>query len=268
MVDAVDDGQVGALGRSRDQDPFRAGGRDACSALVAVGEEAGAFERQVDSIVAVRKLARIALGGDQDPPAVDDQVVAVMADLARIGAVDRIPLEQQGVGFGVGEIVDRDQLEAAVLALEDRPRHQAADPPETVDRNSRRHVIVSFELSAARIRGTIASAVKPKRLKRSSAGAEAPNRSMPMASPSGADIAFPAHRRAGLDRHLESVGAAAGRRARPRPGRRTATSRASRRRRRRSPALQAPRRSRPRPRPRSRWRSGRPGAAPAAARSR
>ena len=105
-----------------------------CAAL-AVGEEAGAFQRDVDAVGGVRQLGRVALGGDVDALAVDDHVVAVGVDFAREGAVDAVALEQQGVGLGVGEIVDRDQLEPAVGPLEDRARDEAADAAEAVDRN-------------------------------------------------------------------------------------------------------------------------------------
>ena len=81
VIDSVDDGQIGALCRRRDQDSLCAGSQMRAGA-VTVGEEAGAFEREVDAVVAVRQLAGIALGGDLDPAAVDDQVVAVGADLA------------------------------------------------------------------------------------------------------------------------------------------------------------------------------------------
>ena len=62
--------------------------------------------------------------------------VAVGLHLAGIGAVNAVTLEQHGVRLGVGQIVDRDQLQPAIRPLEDRPRHEAADPPETVNRNS------------------------------------------------------------------------------------------------------------------------------------
>jgi hypothetical protein len=109
--------------------------------LVTIGEETGAFQRDVDAVVAVRQLARIALGGDLDAAAVDDEVVAVRADFAGIGAVDGIALEQERVRFRVGEIVDRDELQPAILLLKQRPRHEASDPPETVNRNSCRHAL-------------------------------------------------------------------------------------------------------------------------------
>ena len=73
VVDAIDDGQVGALGRGRDEDPLGAGVEMLLPAFP-VGEEAGAFERDVDAQSPVRQLGRIALGGDRDALAVDDQL--------------------------------------------------------------------------------------------------------------------------------------------------------------------------------------------------
>ncbi len=49
VVDAVDDGQVDALGRGRDQHLLGAG-VDMLLRALAIREEAGAFERDVDAI--------------------------------------------------------------------------------------------------------------------------------------------------------------------------------------------------------------------------
>ena len=92
----------------------------------------------------MRQLGRVALGGDLDALAVDDQIVAVGADLAREGAVDAVALEQQGVRLGVGEVVDRDQLEAVIVPLEDGAGDEAADAPETVDRNFGHAISLTF----------------------------------------------------------------------------------------------------------------------------
>src|SRR6185503_680865 len=75
--------------------------------------------------------------------------------------------------------VDRDQLEPAVRFLEHGAGDEPADPPEAVDRNSGH----SNYSNLSNIFGTIASTVKPKCLNRSSAGAEAPNRSRPILRP-------------------------------------------------------------------------------------
>jgi hypothetical protein len=55
--------------------------------------------------------------------------------------MDGIALEQQGVGLGVGEVIDRDELQAAILLFEDGAGDEAADPPKAVNRNSGCHVI-------------------------------------------------------------------------------------------------------------------------------
>ena len=58
VVDAVDDGQVGAVGRRRDEHALGAGG-EMRGGLVAGGEDAGAFERDVDAEFLPRQLRRI-----------------------------------------------------------------------------------------------------------------------------------------------------------------------------------------------------------------
>src|SRR3546814_14259217 len=68
-----------------------------------------------------------------------DEVVPVRIDRARIRSMHRIALEQQCVGFRIGEIVDRDQFKAAIRPFEDRPGYEAANPPEAVDRNFHCH---------------------------------------------------------------------------------------------------------------------------------
>ena len=89
VVDAIDDGQVDALGRRRDQHLLRAR-FDMLLGARAVGEEAGALERDLDAVRLVRQLGRIPLGGDVDALAIDDDVVAVGFDLAGELAVDAV----------------------------------------------------------------------------------------------------------------------------------------------------------------------------------
>ena len=127
---------------------------------VAVGEEAGAFERDVDAVGLVRQVGGIALGGDMDALAIDDDVIAVGRHLAREFAVDAVVLEQPGIGLGVGEVVDADQLEPAVGPLEDRAGDQPADAAEAVDCNSRHAMSLCFICSSTR--PTTASGVSPK----------------------------------------------------------------------------------------------------------
>jgi hypothetical protein len=81
MVDAEHDGQVDFLGRCRDQHALGAG-IEVLLAACAVGEEAGAFQRDVDAVGGVRQVGRIAFGGHVDALAVDDQVIAIDFDRA------------------------------------------------------------------------------------------------------------------------------------------------------------------------------------------
>ena len=122
----------------------------------AVGEVLPELKGKLDAIFGVGELGRVALGGDLDALAVDDQIIAVGADFAGEFAMDAVALEQHRVRLGVGEVVDRDQLEPAVGPLEDRPRDQPSNASETVDCH------LGHFLSFSRILGRIASAVRPK----------------------------------------------------------------------------------------------------------
>jgi len=103
----------------------------------AVGEEAGAFERNIDLVRGVRELRGIAFGSDVDAFSIDENVVAVGFDRARELSVHAVVLEQPGVSLRIGEVVHADQLESAVRTLEDRAGDQPADAAEAVDCNSR-----------------------------------------------------------------------------------------------------------------------------------
>src|SRR3546814_21008304 len=64
-------------------------------------------------------------------------------DLARVGAVHRIVLQQVRVRFGGAEVVDGDELDVLALGLHGSAEDEAADPPEAVDTNPNCHVSVS-----------------------------------------------------------------------------------------------------------------------------
>ncbi len=104
--------------------------------LLAVGEEAGAFQRHVDAELAPGQLRRIALGGHRHPaaPGIDGAVLGL--DLAGEGAVDGVVAQQMGVGLDRAQIVDGDDLDVVAAAFQDGAQHQAADAPESVDRDA------------------------------------------------------------------------------------------------------------------------------------
>ncbi len=150
-------------------------------AALAVGEETGAFERQLDAVGLVRQLRRVLLGGDVDALAVDDDVVAVRRDLSREFPMNAVAAEQPGIRLGVGEIVDRHELQPAIGPLEDRPGDQPTDSAEAVDCNFRHWIPRSFMNSSTR--PATMSGVRPKNSNASPAGAETPKRSMPILRP-------------------------------------------------------------------------------------
>ena len=143
VVDAINDGQVDALGGRRNQHALGAGG-EVLARTFGIGEKARAFERDVDAQLGVRQVGGVAFLGDADRLAVDDHLVALGRNVARERSVDAVALEQQGIGFRVRQIVDRDQFEPAVGAFEDGACHEAADASETVDCNLHCHVETSF----------------------------------------------------------------------------------------------------------------------------
>jgi hypothetical protein len=149
----------------------------------------------------VRQLGRVALGGDADALAVDDHVVALGADLAGEFAVDAVALEQHGVRLGVGEVVDRDQLEVMVVALEDGAGDEAADAAETVDGDFGHSNFSRIFMGEARdgIGGEAEMGVKVGRRGR---GAEAVDAD---AQAVEAGVALPADRRPGLDRDAQDL---------------------------------------------------------------
>ena len=159
MVDAIDDSEVRALGRGRDQHSLGAGVEMLLPAL-AVGEEAGALQRDVDAQFLVRQLGRIALGGHLDALAVDDHRVALGADLARERPVHAVALEQHGVGLGVGQVIDRDQLQVMIVPLQDGAGDEAADAAETIDGDFGHAISLTFMWSSTR--SVILGAVSPK----------------------------------------------------------------------------------------------------------
>ena len=138
VVDAHHHGHVGAVGRSRDDDPPGAG-FEVLRRRLALGEDAGAFERHIDAELAPRQFRRVALGGDADLAAADIHPVVAGRDLAGKAAVHAVVAQEVRVGLDRAEIVDADHLDLGVLVLVSGAQHQAADAAETVDRNPYRH---------------------------------------------------------------------------------------------------------------------------------
>ena len=137
VVDPERHRDVGVLRRRGDDDLL--GARlEVQRGLVALGEEARALDDDVHAQVAPRQVGGVALGEHLHLFAVHVQVVVVRVHVPGIPAEDRVVLQQVGEGRGVGDVVDRDDLQVGLT--EGRgPEDVAADPPEAVDAHPYAH---------------------------------------------------------------------------------------------------------------------------------
>ena len=137
FVDAEDDRDVLALGRGADDDLLGAG-IDMRPRLRGIGEDAGALEDDVDAEVAPRQGGRVALGQDLDLAAVDDDRRVAGTDVARVGAIGRVVLEQERVHLRVDQVVDGHDLHVRGT-LDERLERLSTDPAEAVDTDACGH---------------------------------------------------------------------------------------------------------------------------------
>ena len=83
--------------------------------------------------------------------------VADGAHVAVVRAVDGVVLEEMRERLGVGEVVDRDEVEVRDALLFRRPHHLPPDPAEAVDTNPNCH-----SRSSSRKRPVTRGAARPK----------------------------------------------------------------------------------------------------------
>ena len=141
VVDAVDDGVVGAVGRGRDQHPLGAGGEQQ-GRLVARGEDAGAFHGDVDAQLLIGKLRGVFDRRHFDLVGADRDCVAGNRHGVREAAMDAVEAQQMGVGLNRPEVVDGDHFDVRAARLIDGAQNIAPDAPEPVDRDTNRHVFL------------------------------------------------------------------------------------------------------------------------------
>src|ERR1019366_6192348 len=98
VVDAIDHGQVGAVGGRRHQHALGAG-REMHRGFVLGGEDAGAFHRDVDAEILPRQRGGVLDGGDLDGAVADADGVAFDRDLAGEAAVHAVEAQQVRIGF-------------------------------------------------------------------------------------------------------------------------------------------------------------------------
>ena len=148
VVDAEHDRDVGIGGRSRDDDLLRAR-VEVLLRAVALREEAGRLEHDVDAEVAPGNRARIALGEELELLAAGADDAAADLDVPVERAERRVVLEQVRHRLLVAEVVRRDDLDvrpALQLSAEEVP----PDPAEAVDPYANRHTSAASCVVACR----------------------------------------------------------------------------------------------------------------------
>ena len=139
VVDAVDDGQIGAVRRGRDDNALGAG-RQVRGRLVAGCEDAGAFERDVDAELFPRQLRRILDRRHLELVGADVEGIALDLHLAREAAMDAVEAQQMGIGLDRAEVVDGHHVDVLAAGFVDGAHDVAADAAKSVDGYSDSHV--------------------------------------------------------------------------------------------------------------------------------
>src|SRR5207247_8101449 len=105
---------------------------------LALREEAGGLDHDVDAEIAPGQARGIALGQDLELAPGDGDAPLARTDVLAEGAQDRVVLEQMRHRLRVTKIVRGDDLEV-IPTLEVRPKKVPPDPPEPVDPNPSSH---------------------------------------------------------------------------------------------------------------------------------
>ena len=134
VVDAIDHGEVGAVGGRRDEHALGAGGQMQ-RRLVLGGEDAGAFHRDVDAEIFPGQRRGILHGGHLDRAVADADGVALHGDFAGEAAMHAVEAQKMRVGFDRAEIVDAHHLDVRAAAFGDGAQDIAADAAKPVDGN-------------------------------------------------------------------------------------------------------------------------------------
>ena len=134
VVDAIDHGDVGAIGRCRHQHALRTR-RQVRRCLVLRRENARALHRDIDAERRMRQLRRVLDRRDLDLVATDDHVLAFDLHLGREAAMHRVEAQQVRVGFHRTQVVDGDDIDVIAARLHDGPKHKPANAAKPVDGN-------------------------------------------------------------------------------------------------------------------------------------
>src|SRR3546814_139339 len=139
VVDPKDEHRRVVLGRRRQDHLLRARVEVLLRGFLGQ-EQAGRLDHHVHARLVPLQVGRVALLGQADLPAVDDDVAAVDLHLALEAAVHGVVLQHVGQVVRFQQVVDGDDLDVAAEILHRRAQHVAPDAAETVDTNLDRHV--------------------------------------------------------------------------------------------------------------------------------
>jgi hypothetical protein len=87
----------------------------------------------------MRQIGRIALGRHMNALAVYDDVVAICLYFAGKRTMYAVALEEQCIGLCGRKVIDRNQLQVVIVALQNGARHKPSNAPEAVYSYLNRH---------------------------------------------------------------------------------------------------------------------------------
>src|SRR5690606_14432961 len=117
VVHAIHDGGVDILAAGRRDNHLLGAALDVGTGLFLAGEQARAFEHDVDLQFTPGQFSRVAVREHTDLVAVHDHVIPI--DRYRAGelAMRRVKTRKVGIGLGIAKVVDRHDFDIVFLAV-------------------------------------------------------------------------------------------------------------------------------------------------------
>ena len=140
MVHTIDNGFVRVLAGGRDQHPLGAVFQMRLTGFFR-GKDAGAFQHDVH--IRPGKISRVADRRDGDGAATDVDAVIGGRNLDGKPAMDRVELQQMGIGFDRTQVVDRHHLDIGASRFNDGAQDVTANPAKSVDGDFDSHDVPS-----------------------------------------------------------------------------------------------------------------------------
>ena len=140
IVHAHADGNIFTLGWRADDHLFGAG-TQMQGRFFAGGKKPGALDDDIDTHIAPRQFAGVALGADFHTVAIDNDVAAIHAHIPFINAIVAVILEEMSVCLHITQIVDSNQVKFTTVLFKKRLGYLTANTAKAIDRNFCSHDI-------------------------------------------------------------------------------------------------------------------------------